>query len=767
MQPNPELLLLLLLEEGEHVLLEWAICQKPEIAQAVLFLIESNLLNSKQSQIIRHGTFSENTVVTVDKVCSLLREKQTDLLGLGEFALRSLSSLKDTNIPLSCSLSSIVEALWMRIAAALDVSDKQAVRRFIRSLEVFRSDGTLQETPKLNLNTVLVSETDMRYFKLFLETSGQDEANLVAQWQLINGLLLKLVALKAKTVDTRMTRSSAGSPAGDKHFAATRTSRSDKFAPSRKHSQYTGTHGATSPALMTPEDAAWSLGCLLNGAKQIRHLAGDLSLTAAVDKQTIDLLVILEKTDFIDETSASCINNLDNVFVLDTVVTLESIFRQYESQIHAMLEKKFKEFSESKLYIDMLCLHRLKCSELVRELLSFQSVLKNVIKTGVLTWTGGFGSTLIHYGPFLSRKDSIGGLSAASYQSTASAVAALYGTSCISSSDLRDSQSSRTCEQEPLLSLEETVDVASPILLARILTLLLSNNSLTLLSTSTKVLQSLVHTLKVLLGPFHLFHQSFYSPASATLSSFSSLEYKVVAADGREALLHEVEDLLVDYEDRRRGNVEGGAESNNPSSPDMYSDFRKMGPDNGTTSAAARFLQPTALLTCLFTGHYSGRGPLIDHTFVIDIDRCQILSNPIGQEAILLTLEPCYLNNLVTRLKLPCAIGKDYNIKSSFKYFLIEAILRFIPGHLIHFPVEQVIGFDVESFFRDIDIDDVKHIYSHKRYDQKKDSSKRALPRSKAFYYAFVDSPYFFNLLIEHGSACNIDFQLFSALSSA
>lgn len=112
--PDKELLLLLLLEEGEHVLLEWAINQRKEVSDAVLFLVESDLLNSKQMQIIRHGTFSENTAIAVDKVCSLLRDKEPALMGLGEYALSSLSQLQKGRVPLSCSLASLVEALWTR-----------------------------------------------------------------------------------------------------------------------------------------------------------------------------------------------------------------------------------------------------------------------------------------------------------------------------------------------------------------------------------------------------------------------------------------------------------------------------------------------------------------------------------------------------------------------------------------------------------------------------------------------------------------------------
>jgi len=89
-----------------------AIAQEPAISHAVLFLIESDLLNSKQSQIIRHGTFSEHPAITVEKVRSLLREKQAELLGLGSYAVVSLTQMLALKVPVSCTLSSLVEALW-------------------------------------------------------------------------------------------------------------------------------------------------------------------------------------------------------------------------------------------------------------------------------------------------------------------------------------------------------------------------------------------------------------------------------------------------------------------------------------------------------------------------------------------------------------------------------------------------------------------------------------------------------------------------------
>ena len=157
----------------------------------------------------------------------------------------------------------------------------------------------------------------------------------------------------------------------------------------------------------------------------------------------------------------------------------------------------------------------------------------------------------------------------------------------------------------------------------------------------------------------------------------SSLEYSVVDSETGELVpLHSVEDLLIDFEDKKRvvsvrsfvcrdffsydysalryfitalslfhslhqtlaaGGAQITAKISSPTSSVDFSSFRDF--ENSVSSsevppAASQFLQPTALLTCLYTQHYSGRGPLIDHTFVIDMDRCQILSNPIGQEGI-------------------------------------------------------------------------------------------------------------------------------------
>lgn len=288
--------------------------------------------------------------------------------------------------------------------------------------------------------------------------------------------------------------------------------------------------------------------------------------------------------------------------------------------------------------------------------------------------------------------------------------------------------------------------LVSPTLLARILMLLLSNSSLTLLSSSTTVLKNLANVLQVLLSPFQMYHMAVFTPESA----LSSPESFVVDINGKQYTLSELEAILTSFEERKKvaSNVSSG----------------KLQQSEDGKPPISKFLQPTALLTCLYTPHYSARGPLIDNTFVIDVDRCQILSNPIGQEAILLTLEPCYLHNLAGRMN---RYSKYYlkkksefdNIRASFKLFLLEAILRFIPSHISHFPVEEVIAFDVESFFRDIDVDDARLLYNNGEFGgNKREASSRALPRSKAFYYAFVDSPYLLDLLIKHGLACIIDY---------
>jgi len=53
--------------------------------------------------------------------------------------------------------------------------------------------------------------------------------------------------------------------------------------------------------------------------------------------------------------------------------------QRFQIEVHEKLEKKFTEFSESQLFLEMICNRRLEHSELVKELLSFQSVLSNVI----------------------------------------------------------------------------------------------------------------------------------------------------------------------------------------------------------------------------------------------------------------------------------------------------------------------------------------------------------------------------------------------------
>ena len=57
------------------------------------------------------------------------------------------------------------------------------------------------------MNSILVNEADIFYFRSYLESTGQRDADLVTQWQLIAGTLLKLEELVAKNVDTKLSPS--------------------------------------------------------------------------------------------------------------------------------------------------------------------------------------------------------------------------------------------------------------------------------------------------------------------------------------------------------------------------------------------------------------------------------------------------------------------------------------------------------------------------------------------------------------------------------
>jgi len=157
-----------------------------------------------------------------------------------------------------------------------------------------------------------VDEKDMRYFKSFLDNGTQAEACPLAHWVLVDGALLAIEELKAKAMGVRgkIAAAAAGSTG-----AASKASRTGGKA----QTDQTG--------IMAAEDAEWSFGCLVNCAKQIKQLIGDVYQLSVIDKPTIDLLVLLERTEFVDELSASAVAALDQNFVLDTVQTLEALFR--------------------------------------------------------------------------------------------------------------------------------------------------------------------------------------------------------------------------------------------------------------------------------------------------------------------------------------------------------------------------------------------------------------------------------------------------------
>jgi hypothetical protein len=212
----------------------------------------------------------------------------------------------------------------------------------------------------------------MRYFQAFLVQSSPEDARLISLWQQVNRSLLQIEELKARAYGAAALQRQIPEPS---ILTPLRTKVKggnliDKRAPSsslQKISQ------------MSLEDAAWSLGCLLSSAKEIKILLGDMSSpTWVTDKQTVDLLVLLERTEFIDESSFSSVMTLDPVFIHDVVATLESIFRQFETGMHELLQLKFTAFSQSSLFLEMTCAHRLENSPLVDDFLTFRSVLKNV-----------------------------------------------------------------------------------------------------------------------------------------------------------------------------------------------------------------------------------------------------------------------------------------------------------------------------------------------------------------------------------------------------
>ena len=144
--------------------------------------------------------------------------------------------------------------------------------------------------------------------------------------------LLKLEELKAKSVQLKL--SSGGGSASNKipyrqPQPVAPSSKSLKagqtgYDKSLQQQQLLSQH---SPAL-SHEDAVWCLGFLLNGAKTIRTLLGDLyDSEAVIEKHVVDLLVLLDRTGFIDETSVESVGSLDPIFTLETVLALEGIFR--------------------------------------------------------------------------------------------------------------------------------------------------------------------------------------------------------------------------------------------------------------------------------------------------------------------------------------------------------------------------------------------------------------------------------------------------------
>jgi TFIIF-interacting CTD phosphatase-like protein len=162
----------------------------------------------------------------------------------------------------------------------------------------------------------------MQYFQAFLSQSNDEDANLISQWQQISQSLLQIEELKAKAYGLQsIPPINAEQPSilTPMRTNVKGSNMIDKRAPTSSLHQI---------SQMSLEDAAWSLGCLLSSAKEVKQLIGDMSSpTWTTDKQTIDLLVLLERTEFVDESSFGSIMTLDPVFIHDVVATLESIFR--------------------------------------------------------------------------------------------------------------------------------------------------------------------------------------------------------------------------------------------------------------------------------------------------------------------------------------------------------------------------------------------------------------------------------------------------------
>ena len=139
--------------------------------------------------------------------------------------------------------------------------------------------GSQIEVRNLTLNSILVNEADIVYFRSYLESTGQRDAELVTQWQLIAGSLLKLEELKAKNVSAKSTANTVGASFANRlgktnaksNIISSGSSNSRSTFAAFKNSNF---HSSTSSHAfnMSIEDASWSLGCLLSAAKQVAYI---------------------------------------------------------------------------------------------------------------------------------------------------------------------------------------------------------------------------------------------------------------------------------------------------------------------------------------------------------------------------------------------------------------------------------------------------------------------------------------------------------------
>ena len=142
-------------------------------------------------------------------------------------------------------------------------------------LSLYMPIGSQIEVRNLTLNSILVNEVDIVYFRSYLESTGQRDAELVTQWQLIAGSLLKLEELKAKNVGTKSTSNLVSNPFAIRSGRSTirnngsNNSRST-FSPFKSNNDMKK-NIPNCTLNMSLEDASWSLGCLLSAAKQVIH----------------------------------------------------------------------------------------------------------------------------------------------------------------------------------------------------------------------------------------------------------------------------------------------------------------------------------------------------------------------------------------------------------------------------------------------------------------------------------------------------------------